>query len=154
LVHVSVVAWGAKDPQRFGFEDGTAQADRQRGTKVAPPAVTGNKQMESIGTQQKRHCCARSERICCCAAQRATLTMKPSKYKRSGREAGRRTMMNLLKMMRIVLWSFFGVRKSASHESDFASVNVSLLPVMAVALAACFGLTLFGLVKLALTVAH
>jgi nitrate reductase NapE component len=63
-------------------------------------------------------------------------------------------MMNLLKMMRIVLWSFFGVRRRASHEADFAAVNVSLLPVMAVLLAAGFGLTLFCLVKLALTVAH
>jgi nitrate reductase NapE component len=62
--------------------------------------------------------------------------------------------MNLLKMMRIVLWSFFGVRKSASHEADFASVKVPLLPVMAVALAGCFGVTLFCLVKLAVVVAH
>ncbi len=62
--------------------------------------------------------------------------------------------MELLKMMRIVLWSFFGVRKRASHEADFASVKLPLLPVMAVVLATCIGLLLFGLVKVAITVAH
>ncbi len=62
--------------------------------------------------------------------------------------------MELLKMMRIVLWSFFGVRKRASHEADFASVKLPLLPVMAVVLATGIGLLLFGLVKVAITVAH
>jgi Protein of unknown function (DUF2970) len=62
--------------------------------------------------------------------------------------------MALLKMMRIVLWSFFGVRRRASHEADFASVSLPLLPVMAVTLAACFGVGLFALVKIALAVAH
>jgi len=56
--------------------------------------------------------------------------------------------------MRIVLWSFFGVRKSASHEEDFGSVNVSLLPFIAVGLAASFGGLLFALAKLAIVAAH
>jgi hypothetical protein len=62
--------------------------------------------------------------------------------------------MNLLKMTRIVLWSFFGVRRSASHQADIASVKLPLLPVVAVALAAGFGGTLFALAKLATSVAH
>ncbi|PQV54211.1 DUF2970 domain-containing protein [Paraburkholderia sp. BL21I4N1] len=62
--------------------------------------------------------------------------------------------MNLLKMTRIVLWSFFGIRRSASHQADMAGVKLPLLPVVAVALAAGFGVTLFGLVKLAINVAH
>ncbi|WGS52271.1 DUF2970 domain-containing protein [Paraburkholderia sp. D15] len=62
--------------------------------------------------------------------------------------------MNLLKMTRIVLWSFFGIRRSASHQADIADVKLPLLPVVAVVLAAGFGATLFGLVKLAINVAH
>ncbi|MFM0340691.1 DUF2970 domain-containing protein [Paraburkholderia fungorum] len=62
--------------------------------------------------------------------------------------------MNLLKMTRIVLWSFLGVRRSASHQADIANVSLPLLPVVAVALAAGFGAILFALVKLAINVAH
>lgn len=62
--------------------------------------------------------------------------------------------MNLLKMTRMVLWSFFGIRRSASHQADIADVKLPLLPVVAVVLAAGFGATLFGLVKLAINVAH
>ncbi|MEM5436507.1 DUF2970 domain-containing protein [Paraburkholderia diazotrophica] len=56
--------------------------------------------------------------------------------------------MEILKLIRIVLWSFFGVRKSASHEADFANVNIVLLPFVAVVLAACIGGTIFTLVHL------
>ncbi|CAM2175233.1 DUF2970 domain-containing protein [Paraburkholderia sacchari] len=59
--------------------------------------------------------------------------------------------MELIRMVRIVLWSFFGVRKSASHEADFAKVNFSLLPFVAVALAALVGGCILGVVML---VAH
>ena len=62
--------------------------------------------------------------------------------------------MNLLGMIRMVLWSFFGVRRSASHQADLANVKLPLLPVVAVALAGGLGLTLFALVKLAINVAH
>jgi hypothetical protein len=62
--------------------------------------------------------------------------------------------MNLLKMMRIVLWSFFGIRRAASHQADIADIKLPLLPVVAVALAAGFGLTLFALATLAIKVAH
>ncbi|OTP67423.1 DUF2970 domain-containing protein [Caballeronia sordidicola] len=62
--------------------------------------------------------------------------------------------MNLLKMMRIVLWSFLGIRRDASHQADIAGVKLSLLPFVAIALAAGFGAILFGLAKLAISVAH
>jgi hypothetical protein len=56
--------------------------------------------------------------------------------------------MAFLRMVRIVLWSFFGVRKSASHEADFANVNFSFLPFVAILLAALIGATIFGVVLL------
>jgi hypothetical protein len=62
--------------------------------------------------------------------------------------------MNLLKMMRIVGWSFFGVRKRASHQADIAAVKPSLLPLVAVVLAGGFGAALFTLARLATTIAH
>ena len=62
--------------------------------------------------------------------------------------------MSFLRMMRIVLWSFFGVRKSASHEEDFGAIKLPLLPFIAVALAASFGGLLFGLARLAVVAAH
>jgi Protein of unknown function (DUF2970) len=69
------------------------------------------------------------------------------------KETKERTM-NFLKMMRIVLWSFFGVRKSASHQADMAGVKLPMLPVMAVVLAGGFGAVLFSLARLAVSVAH
>jgi hypothetical protein len=62
--------------------------------------------------------------------------------------------MALLRMLRIVLWSFFGVRKSASHQADMAAVKLPLLPVIAIGLAGGFGALLFCLARLASTVAH
>ena len=62
--------------------------------------------------------------------------------------------MTLLRMFRIVLWSFFGVRKSASHQADIATVNVSLLPVVAIGLAACFGGLLFCIAHFAVHAAR
>jgi len=62
--------------------------------------------------------------------------------------------MAFLKMMRIVLWSFFGVRKSASHQADMAGISLPVLPVVAVLLAACFGGVLFSMAKLAIAVSH
>lgn len=59
--------------------------------------------------------------------------------------------MELIRMVRIVLWSFFGVRKSTAHEADFAGVNFSFLPFVAVALAGLVGACIFGVVLL---VAH
>jgi hypothetical protein len=56
--------------------------------------------------------------------------------------------MAFLRMIRIVLWSFFGVRKRASHEADFANVNFSVLPFVAILLALCVGATIFGAVLL------
>jgi hypothetical protein len=51
-------------------------------------------------------------------------------------------------MIRIVLSSFFGVRKRASHEADFANVNMVLLPFVAVILALMIGAAIFGFVHL------
>ncbi|EIF34573.1 Protein of unknown function (DUF2970) [Burkholderia sp. Ch1-1] len=62
--------------------------------------------------------------------------------------------MNLLKMTRIVLWSFLGVRRGASHQADITGVRLPLLPFVAVLLATGFGAILFALAKLAITVAH
>ncbi|WP_027796024.1 DUF2970 domain-containing protein [Paraburkholderia acidipaludis] len=59
--------------------------------------------------------------------------------------------MEFLRLVRIVLWSFFGVRKSAAHEADFAKVKFSLLPVVAVGLAAAIAGAILGVVLL---VAH
>ncbi|QBQ99853.1 MULTISPECIES: DUF2970 domain-containing protein [Paraburkholderia] len=59
--------------------------------------------------------------------------------------------MELIRMVRIVLWSFFGVRKSAAHEADFANVNFSWLPFVAVGLAVLIGACILGVVLL---VAH
>ena len=62
--------------------------------------------------------------------------------------------MALLSMMRMVLWSFFGVRRAAGHEADLATVRLPLLPVMAVVLAASFGALLFAIARIAVAVAH
>jgi hypothetical protein len=62
--------------------------------------------------------------------------------------------MNLLKMTRIVLWSFLGIRRGASHQADIAGVSLPMLPFVAIALAGGFGAVLFALAKLAITVAH
>jgi hypothetical protein len=62
--------------------------------------------------------------------------------------------MNLLKMTRIVLWSFLGIRRGASHQADMVGVQLPLLPLVAVGLATGFGAILFGLAKLAINVAH
>ncbi|MBM5616068.1 DUF2970 domain-containing protein [Burkholderia pseudomallei] len=62
--------------------------------------------------------------------------------------------MSLARMMRMVLWSFFGVCKGAGHQADLASVKLPWVPVMAILLAACFGGLLFGLAKVAITVIH
>ena len=58
---------------------------------------------------------------------------------------------SLWRTIRAVGWSFFGVRKRASHEADFANVNLVLLPFVAVAMAVCIGAIIFGVVHL---VAH
>jgi hypothetical protein len=62
--------------------------------------------------------------------------------------------VNVLGMLRIVFWSFFGVRKRASHEADFASVKPVLLPVVAVGLAICFASLLICVAKFAAASGH
>ena len=56
--------------------------------------------------------------------------------------------MEFLRLVRIVLSSFFGVRKRASHEADFANVNFVLLPFVAVFMAVVIGAIIFGCVHL------
>lgn len=56
--------------------------------------------------------------------------------------------MEILRLIRIVLSAFFGVRKRASHEADFANINIVALPFVAVFLAACVGGCIFGAVHL------
>jgi Protein of unknown function (DUF2970) len=62
--------------------------------------------------------------------------------------------MAFLRILRIVLWSFFGVRESASHQADMAAIKLPMLPVVAIGLAGGFGALLFGLARLATAVAH
>jgi Protein of unknown function (DUF2970) len=62
--------------------------------------------------------------------------------------------MSVLRMLRMVLWSFFGVRKSTSHQADMAAVKAPLLPLVAIMLAACFGGILFCLAKVAVVAAR
>ena len=59
--------------------------------------------------------------------------------------------MELVRTIKMVLWSFFGVRKSAAHELDLENVNFSLLPFVAVGLAVLIGACILGVVLL---VAH
>jgi len=56
--------------------------------------------------------------------------------------------MEFLRLVRIVLSSFFGVRNRASHEADVANVNFVLLPFVAVFMAICIGAIIFGFVHL------
>jgi hypothetical protein len=62
--------------------------------------------------------------------------------------------MNLLKMLRMVFWSFFGVRKGASHRADLAAVKLPWLSIAIVVCVSVFGATLFSLAKLAVAVAQ
>ena len=63
-------------------------------------------------------------------------------------QTNRGSTMEFLRLVRIVLSSFFGVRNSASHEADIANVNFVLLPFVAVFLAVAIGGIIFGFVHL------
>ncbi|WGS45425.1 DUF2970 domain-containing protein [Burkholderia sp. JSH-S8] len=56
--------------------------------------------------------------------------------------------MKLLGMIRLVLWSFFGVRNSKSHAKDLANVNFTMLPFVAIILAVLVGAVIYGVVHL------
>ncbi|AIO37161.1 hypothetical protein DM39_4457 [Burkholderia cenocepacia] len=56
--------------------------------------------------------------------------------------------MKLLGMIRLVLWSFFGVRNSKAHAADLANVNFTLLPFVAIILALVVGAAIYGVVHL------
>jgi hypothetical protein len=54
----------------------------------------------------------------------------------------------------MVFWSFFGVRKGASHRADLAAVKLPWLSIAIVVFVTAFGATLFSLAKLAVAVAR
>ncbi|PFH19860.1 MULTISPECIES: DUF2970 domain-containing protein [Burkholderia] len=56
--------------------------------------------------------------------------------------------MKLFSMIRLVLWSFFGVRNSKAHASDLANVNFTMLPFVALVLAVLVGAVIYGVVHL------
>ena len=98
------------------------------------------------------HCYAQIRRNCCWFGARVRRII--GAWDAVNPTCTEELFMNLLTMMRIVFWSFFGVRKRASHQADFAAVKVPLLPVVAVLLAAAFGAVLFSLAHIAVHIAH
>ncbi|KAF1038198.1 MULTISPECIES: DUF2970 domain-containing protein [Burkholderia] len=56
--------------------------------------------------------------------------------------------MKLLGMIKLVLWSFFGVRNSKAHATDLANANFTLLPFVAIILAVLVGAVIYGVVHL------
>ncbi|WP_323120244.1 DUF2970 domain-containing protein [Burkholderia alba] len=62
--------------------------------------------------------------------------------------------MNFLKMLRMVFWSFFGVRKGAAHRADLAAIKLPWLSLAIVMCVSVFGTSLFYLAKLAVAVAQ
>ena len=60
--------------------------------------------------------------------------------------------MGALSYVRMVLWSFFGIRRRAAAGDELAQAKPVVLAVVAVCLTALFGLTLWGLAHLAVGV--
>ncbi|WP_269503668.1 DUF2970 domain-containing protein [Burkholderia sp. IMCC1007] len=56
--------------------------------------------------------------------------------------------MKLFSMIRLVLWSFFGVRNSKAHATDLANANFTMLPFVAIVLAVLIGAVIYGVVHL------
>lgn len=57
--------------------------------------------------------------------------------------------MKLLVYIRTVLWSFIGIGSRKGADEDLANVKPLVLLAVAVVLLVLFGLTIFGLAKLA-----
>ena len=57
--------------------------------------------------------------------------------------------MGTLGYVRMVLWSFFGIRRRAAAGDELAKVKPLVLIAVALVLAASFGLTLFALANVA-----
>ncbi len=57
--------------------------------------------------------------------------------------------MGTLGYVRTVLWSFFGIRRRAAAADELDKAEPLMLVAVAIALAAVFGLTLYGLAHLA-----
>ena len=57
--------------------------------------------------------------------------------------------MGTLGYVRAVLWSFFGIRRRAAAGDELAKAKPLVLVAVTLALAAVFGLTLYGLANLA-----
>jgi hypothetical protein len=58
--------------------------------------------------------------------------------------------MKLLAYVRMVLWSFFGIRRRDAAGDEFATAKPLVLLATALCLAALFGLSLWGLVHVAI----
>jgi hypothetical protein len=57
--------------------------------------------------------------------------------------------MTALVYVRMVLWSFFGIRRSAAAGEELTQVKPLAVLATAIVLASLFGLTLWGIAKLA-----
>ena len=57
--------------------------------------------------------------------------------------------MGTLRYVQMVLWSFFGIRRRAAATGELEKVHLPTLVVAAVALAALFGATLWGVAAFA-----
>jgi hypothetical protein len=57
--------------------------------------------------------------------------------------------MKLLSYVRMVLWSFFGIRRSAAAGEELSKANPWVLLGIALALAAAFGIVLLSLARMA-----
>jgi len=81
--------------------------------------------------------------------QRQLLLLRAQRFRDDvDMETFREKVMDFVRMVCMVLASFFGVRKRANHEADLANVNMVALPFVAVALALVIGLLIFGAVHL------
>ncbi|CAN5245182.1 DUF2970 domain-containing protein [soil metagenome] len=54
---------------------------------------------------------------------------------------------SIVATVKAVLWSFFGVRRSAAHDSDIKNLNPVTVIVTAVVLTACFIVALLLIVR-------
>jgi hypothetical protein len=53
--------------------------------------------------------------------------------------------LNALRYVRMVLWSFLGIRRRAGADEEIATVSPLILILVAIAIAACFGALLVAL---------
>jgi hypothetical protein len=56
--------------------------------------------------------------------------------------------MHLVKMAKMVLWNFFGIRKTSAHEEDVATTDFQNLRVVAILIAAVMAMAIIWLIHL------